>query len=216
MTDDRIRDIYKDDDPKELERLYCKVDAEVEKSKGRRVILLCVGFFVAYLILFWVIDQPDSFAAVAGTFLAALFLSPVHTWIHMLVFSQFIHKQHEENDRRELIQKRIQFAKERESRNTPYYQGYKSGYDAGYKKGENDGFTLGCDVGSFEDYDKGYKEGRNSGIRFGYHEGYYKGYDKGYHDAGIDFANGVYEDDYDGDDDDDSYLDSLLSDGNNT
>lgn len=203
MTDDMIRDVYKNDDLKELEILYRKTDAEVEKAKGRRVSFLFLGFFLAYLILFWVIGQPDSFAAVAGTFLAALFLSPVHTYIHILIFSQFIHKQHEENDRRDLIQKRIQFAKERKSRNTPYDQGWRSGYDVGYKKGESAGFNSGRNVGSFEDYTKGYD----------------KGYCKGYHDAGIDFADGVYEDDYDGDDaddDDDGYLDSLLFDESNS
>ena len=192
MTDDVIRDSYKDDDLKELEQLYYKVDAEVEKNKGRRVILLCIGFFIAYFILFWAIDQPDSFAAVFGTFLVALFLSPVHTYIHILIFSLFVHKQQEENDRRELVLKRIRFAKERESRNTPYYQGWSAGYDTGYDKGYEEGYTSGNKVGNHEGYEDGYDEGLDLGYKSGYNFGYLEGYDNGYDIALVDFG---YDDD---------------------
>ena len=204
MTDDMIRDVYRDDDLKELETVYRQTDAEVENAKGRRVAFLFLGFFIAHLILFYAIIRPDSFIAVVVILLMTIFLSPFSTLLHFYIFSQFFHKQQVENNRREEVLKRIQFAKERESRNTPYHQGWRSGYDVGYKKGESAGFNSGRNAGSFEDYTKGYD----------------KGYCKGYHDAGIDFADGVYEDDYDGiyddDPDDDGYLDSLLFDESNS
>jgi hypothetical protein len=227
MTDDMIRDVYKNDDLKELEILYRKTDAEVDNAKGRRTAFLFLGFFIAHLILFYAIIRPDSFIAVVVILLMTLFLSPFSTLLHFYIFSQFFHKQQVENNRREEVLKRIQFAKERESRNTPYHQGWSAGYDTGYAKGHDEGYALGNKAGNYEGYEdgykKGYENGRGTGLDFlcreGLCEGYGKGYSKGYHDARIDLENGVYEDDYDGDDaddDDDGYLDSFIFDESNS
>ena len=113
MTDEMIKDVYKDDNLEDLYQQYYDIDAQVEKRKGRRILVLHVVFLAAYFGILCIISKPDSLGALAGLLIPSIFLTCGHFWINYSLFSWMISKAHEDNDRRDFIAKRIKFARDR-------------------------------------------------------------------------------------------------------
>lgn len=113
MTDEMIKDIYKDDDLNDLYPLYEKTRKEVHASTSTRVFLLHLLFFAAYFVVLCVISRPDSLAFYGSMALISLFLSIAHFWINFTLFTWMSTKNMADNRQLEIIETRIRYAKDR-------------------------------------------------------------------------------------------------------
>lgn len=113
MTDDRIKEIYKNDDIYDLTQLYLSSRRTFEKKSLLRHLFAFLAFFIIFSIFLFALDSPDSigrfFLLLAG---AAVTSFLIYFFVYSL-FLKLISKDFSENDELKFIEKRINFAQER-------------------------------------------------------------------------------------------------------
>lgn len=113
MTDDRIKEIYKNDDIYDLTQLYLSSRRTFEKKSLLRHLFAFLAFFIIFSIFLFALDSPDS---IGRFFLLLAGAAGTSFLIYFFVYSLFlklISKDFSENDELKFIEKRINFAQER-------------------------------------------------------------------------------------------------------
>ena len=115
MTNEsRFRSIFKDDKLEDLYQLYYTVDKEVEASKGRRILLVFVGFIiVTFAITLSVMRATDSINILSCVVIAVV-VGGGAFFVNFSIFQWLISKNRIDHERRENIKLRIELAQERE------------------------------------------------------------------------------------------------------
>lgn len=115
LTNESVyRNAFKDDKLEDLYRLYHKVDKEVETSKGRRILLVFVGFIiVTFAITLSVMRATDSINILSCVVIAVV-VGGSAFFVNFSIFQWLISKNRIDHERRENIKLRIELAQERE------------------------------------------------------------------------------------------------------
>lgn len=109
--------LFHDDDLEDLYSLYSKVDREVEAAKGRRLLLVFGGHFLACLIVFFALAKPFGFQLFLVGLLVSAVASSILYYVNLSVFTWLFGKNLADNERREHIELRIQLAQKRQTQN---------------------------------------------------------------------------------------------------
>lgn len=113
-NESRFRSIFKDDKLEDLYQLYYTVDKEVEASKGRRILLVFVGFIiVTFAITLSVMRATDSINILSCVVIAVV-VGGGAFFVNFSIFQWLISKNRIDHERRENIKLRIELAQERE------------------------------------------------------------------------------------------------------
>jgi len=105
---------FADDNLDDLYELYCRVDKEVEKKKGQRITLVSLGYFAVCTYVIIAVVKPSSLATLLGCLLSSAFISIPLFWINFSALGWLIHKNLEDNERRDRIELRIKLAQKRQ------------------------------------------------------------------------------------------------------
>lgn len=114
MTDERIKEYYKDDDIEDLAHLHISTRERAKKQNTTRILLTCFGFFIVYYIilctLFYILDH--SFTAFLVPIIPSAISAFFHFVIHWSIYNWLISKDIESDDYIKSIENRIRHAED--------------------------------------------------------------------------------------------------------
>ena len=112
MTEEMYRDLAKHDDLEYLYKQYYEIDKEVEKAKGRRLLLVFAGTYLLNLIVIGFVMRPYSLSTWIVCLLICMLASAFHFGLSLSVYQWLFMKNREDNERRDRIKMRIKYAED--------------------------------------------------------------------------------------------------------